>query len=142
MDLPFSRSPTLLRRLLGTLPGKLGVLGGVLGAVLRRLPGRVPFSLLLMQGLQISAATYRGAKCPTAEKQPKNSRKGCRVGHGETAEKQPEKHPKHPKNSSFDCFRVDLCSSFPGTPPAPRVSPGSLRQPPQQFLVNSGSGAL
>ena len=37
-------------------------------------------------------------------KQPKNSRKGCRVGHGKTAEKQPEKHPKHPKNSRNSCF--------------------------------------
>ena len=33
-----------------------------------------------------------------------NSRKGCQVGHGKTAEKQPEKQPKHPKNSCFDCF--------------------------------------
>ena len=49
--------------------------------------------------LAISATTYRGAKCPTlntAEKQPK---KGCRVGHGKTAQKQPENQPKHPKNS-------------------------------------------
>ena len=33
-----------------------------------------------------------------------DSRKGCRVGHGKTAEKQPGKHPKHPKNSCFGCF--------------------------------------
>ena len=26
------------------------------------------------------------------------------MGHGKTAEKQPEKKPKHPKNSCFDCF--------------------------------------
>ena len=26
------------------------------------------------------------------------------MGHGKTAEKQPEKRPKHPKNSCFDCF--------------------------------------
>ena len=41
------------------------------------------------QAIADSAATYRGAECPT--KQPKNSRKGCRVGHGKTAEKQPRK---------------------------------------------------
>ena len=33
-----------------------------------------------------------------------NSRKGCRLGHGKTAETQPEKHPKHPKNSQNSCF--------------------------------------
>ena len=51
----------------------------------------------------ISPASYRGAKCPTlktAEKQPKTVPSGSR----QTAEKQPEKHPKHPKNSCFDCF--------------------------------------
>ena len=41
-------------------------------------------------------------------RQPKNSRKGCRVGHGKTAEKQPEKHPKNtrktPENSQNSCF--------------------------------------
>ena len=41
-------------------------------------------------------------------KQPKNSRKGCRVGHGKAAEKQPEKQPKHPKNSCFGCFSAVL----------------------------------
>ena len=41
---------------------------------------------------------------PDIENSRKNSRKGCRVGRGKTAEKQPEKHPKHPKNSHFDCF--------------------------------------
>ena len=37
-------------------------------------------------------------------KQPKNSRQGCRVGHGKAAEKQLAKQPKHPKNRCFDCF--------------------------------------
>ena len=41
---------------------------------------------------------------PDIENSRKNSRKGCRVGHGKTAEKQPEKHPKHPKNSQNSCF--------------------------------------
>ena len=41
---------------------------------------------------------------PDIGKQPKNSRKGCRVGHGKTAEKQPGKQPKHPKNSQDSCF--------------------------------------
>ena len=51
----------------------------------------------------ISAATYKNAKCPTL--------KTCRVGHGKTAEKQPEKQPKHPKTAEkqskqlfFGCF--------------------------------------
>ena len=41
-------------------------------------------------------------------KQPKNSRKRCRVGPaqsaGETAEKQPEKHSKHAKQLFFGCL--------------------------------------
>ena len=61
--------------------------------------------------IAISTAIYRGAKRPTLktdEKQPKKSRKGCRVGRGptcsKTAEKQLEEQPKHPKNSCVDCF--------------------------------------
>ena len=58
----------------------------------------------------ISAASYRGAKCPTLKNSRKNSRKGCRVGYGKTAEKQPEKHPKHTKKTVktavFRVFRV------------------------------------
>ena len=48
-------------------------------------------------------AIWRGDKRPTlvtAGKQPKK----VPSGHGETAEKQPEERPKHPKNSCFDCF--------------------------------------
>ena len=41
---------------------------------------------------------------PDIENSRKNSRKKCRVGPGQTAEKQPEKQPKRPKNSCFDCF--------------------------------------
>ena len=41
---------------------------------------------------------------PDIEKQPKNSRKGCRVGRGKTAEKQPEEQPKRPENSQNSCF--------------------------------------
>ena len=41
---------------------------------------------------------------PDIENSRRNSRKGCRVGHGKAAEKQPEKQLKHPKNSCFDCF--------------------------------------
>ena len=33
-----------------------------------------------------------------------DSRKGCQVGHGKTAEKQLEKQPKHPKNSQNSRF--------------------------------------
>ena len=42
-------------------------------------------------------------------KQPKNSRKRSQVGHGETAEKQPEKQPKHRKTVKtlvFQLFRL------------------------------------
>ena len=35
-----------------------------------------------------------------------NSRKGCRVGHGKTAEKQPEKHPKNTRKQSKQLFFV------------------------------------
>ena len=42
---PSPDSPKLLRK----LPGKLGVLGGVLGELLRRLPGRVPLLWLVAQ---------------------------------------------------------------------------------------------
>ena len=48
----------------------------------------------------ISAAIYRGAKCPTlktAEKQPKRVPSGSQRNSRKTAEKQPE-------NSCFDCF--------------------------------------
>ena len=41
---------------------------------------------------------------PDIENSRKSSRKGCRVGQGKTAEKQPEEQPKHPKNSCFECF--------------------------------------
>ena len=45
-------------------------------------------------------------------KQPENSRKGCRAGHGRTAEKQPEEQPKHLKNNQNSCFfRCFGCSS-------------------------------
>ena len=61
---------------------------------------------------QISAATYRGAKCPTlktAEKQPKRvpsgSRQNSRKTAGKTAET-PEKHPKTVKTAVFRVFRL------------------------------------
>ena len=41
---------------------------------------------------------------PDIENSRKNSRKGCRVGHGKAAKKQPEKHPKHPQNGQNSCF--------------------------------------
>ena len=54
---------------------------------------------------------FGGFSLPFSKKTRKdrveNSRRvpcGCRVGHGKTAEEQPEKQPKHPKNSCFDCF--------------------------------------
>ena len=45
-------------------------------------------------------------------KQPINSRKGCGVGHGKAAEKQPEKHPKHTKNCQNSCFSC-ISALFP-----------------------------
>ena len=52
-------------------------------------------------------------------KQPKDSRKGCRVGHGKAAKKQPEKQPKHPKNSAFRLFFQLFFGCFTVTHPAP-----------------------
>ena len=53
--------------------------------------------------IAMSVAIYGGAKCPTLKTAGKHSRKRCRVGPGQTAAKQPEKQPKHPKDSCFDC---------------------------------------
>ena len=54
--------------------------------------------------IAISAATYRGAKCPTlktAGKQPKGVPGGTAK---KQPKEQPEEQPKHPKNSCFTCF--------------------------------------
>ena len=51
----------------------------------------------------ISAATYRGAKCPTL----KTARKGCRAGPGQTAEKTAEKNIRNtPKTAVLTVFRL------------------------------------
>ena len=64
---------------------------------------KAPTSLKEGKSVAISAASDRGAKCPTAEKQPKGVPR--RVGHGKTAGKTAGKQPeKHPKNSQNNCF--------------------------------------
>ena len=58
-------------------------------------------------GLAISAASYRGAKCPTsktAEKKPKRVPSGSRQNSRKTAGKTPETPEKQSKQLFFGCF--------------------------------------
>ena len=71
----------------------------------------------------ISAATYRGAKCPTL-KTAENSRKGCRVGHGKAAAKNSRKNSRNTRKTAvltvfrlffgcFGCFSGRFSAVFP-----------------------------
>ena len=54
--------------------------------------------------IAISAASYRGAKCPTAEKQPKRAPSGSRQDNRKTAEKTAETAEKRLFWLFFGCF--------------------------------------
>ena len=59
---------------------------------------------------------------PNIAKQPKNSRRGCRVGLGKRAEKQPEKPPKHLKNSQMSGIWLSAPKSLSRTPEIAAIS--------------------
>ena len=63
----------------------------------------------------ISAATYRGAKCPTL-KTAENSRKRCRVGPGQTAGKTAEKQSRQLFFGCFGCFSGCFSAVVPRPP--------------------------